>query len=136
MFSKVVVRKDVIVALLLSVFLVAGCGSAAGKEVKLTADDSGRQIALEEDQTLVISLVSNPTTGYSWGVVESEGSILRQMGEAEFHPQSDLVGASGVETIRLEATRTGQVSLQLDYRRPWETGVDPLDTFTVQVVVR
>ena len=135
MFSKVATRKDIILMLLLSVFLAAGCGSAAGKEVKLNAGDSGRQIALEEIQALIISLESNPTTGYSWGVAELENPILRQVGEMDYEPQSDLVGAPVVETICLEATSTGQMSLELAYRRPWETDADPLETFMVQVVV-
>jgi inhibitor of cysteine peptidase len=62
------------------------------------------------------------------------------MGEAEFK-QSDtgeplLVGAGGWEIFRFKAISTGQTSLQLVYHRPWEEGVEPLNTFTLQVVAR
>lgn len=120
--------------LILSALIFSGCGSA--KEVKLDANDNGRQVELQKGQTLVITLESNPTTGYRWEVVEIDESILRQMGEAEFKPESEALGAGGTETFRFEATNAGQMALKLVYHRPWEEGQEPLETFSLQVVVR
>jgi len=120
--------------LILSALIFSGCGPT--KEIKLDASANGRQIDLQKGQTLVITLESNPTTGFRWEVVELEESILRQMGEPEFQSESDLPGAGGTETWRFKATNAGQTALQLVYRRPWEEGEEPLETFSLQVVVR
>ena len=39
-------------------------------EIRLTEEDNGRLAEIGENQTLVISLESNPSTGYSWEVAE------------------------------------------------------------------
>ena len=119
---------------LLALALIAGCGSA--RRVELSADDEGREVELQKDQILTITLASNPTTGYSWEWVDAGDGVLQQVGEAEFKSSSNLVGASGTETLRFSAEKAGQTALKLIYHRPWEKDVEPLETFAVQVVVR
>ena len=120
--------------------LLAALATAAGcrpSEVKLGVEDSGREIELRKGQLLVITLEANPTTGYTWEVAEPlDEQILRPVGEVEFKPESDLVGAPGVQVLRFEAVKAGQTALKLVYHRPWEEGVEPLETFSLQVVVR
>jgi inhibitor of cysteine peptidase len=113
---------------------MAACGASG--EVELDMTDNGSQVELEVGQVLVISLEGNPTTGYTWEIGAIEESVLRQVGEVVFEPESDLVGAGGVQTLRFEAVGLGQVSLELVYHRPWEEGVAPLETFSVQIEVR
>lgn len=105
-------------------------------EVRLGAEDEGRQVELSEGQTLAVSLEGNPTTGYTWETEELDEDILKQMGEAEFEPQSDLIGAPGVLTLRFEAVGAGETTLNLVYHRSWEKDVEPLEAFSVSVVVR
>jgi inhibitor of cysteine peptidase len=110
------------------------------EKVPLAAEDGGGRIEVNVGQVLVLTLESNPTTGFSWEVVEAEDSVLRQRGEAEFKAASELdpplVGAGGVEVFRFEAVEAGETRLELVYHRPWEEGVEPLETYSVQVVVR
>ena len=110
------------------------------EEVNVDEDDGGSQVELEQGQILIVTLESNPTTGYRWEVVETQDSILEQMGEAEFKPsetgEPPLVGAGGWEIFRFKAIGAAQMTLQLVYHRPWEEGVEHLKTFTLQVVVR
>jgi predicted secreted protein len=105
-------------------------------EVRLTAEDDGRQVELSEGQALVINLESNPSTGHRWEVEDvaerQEERVLRQLGESEFQPGSNLLGAPGMQIIRFEAVRAGQTTLRLLYRRPWEN-IDPVRTFSVEV---
>jgi len=101
------------------------------------ADDGG-QVELVLGQTLVVTLESNPTTGYRWELVEDAESILKQIGSAEFKPSETdetLVGAGGWEIFRFRAVRSGQMNLQLVYRRPWEGRAEPPQTFTLEVTV-
>jgi inhibitor of cysteine peptidase len=137
MLRKPGVRRSVAIALLTVLVLAFGCGSS--KEVKLDADDNGSQVQLERGQILVITLESNPSTGYRWEVVESEESIVQQKGEAVFKSSdtrdSPPPGTGGTETFRFEARSAGDVALKLVYHRSWEEGVEPLETFTLQVEV-
>jgi inhibitor of cysteine peptidase len=113
---------------------LSACGST--NEVKLDAGDDGSQVELNAGQTLVVSLEGNPTTGYTWEAAELDEQVLRQVGEAEFNPESDAIGAGGVQTLRFETVNSGQTTINLVYHRSWEEDVEPAETFSVQVVVR
>ncbi len=125
----------------LLIFLVAltvatGC-SPQQQEVKATIDDAGREMQLKKGQTLVVTLEGNPTTGYSWEVAEPlDEQVLRLTGEPEFKAESEALGAGGVQILRFEAVNAGTMTLKLVYHRPWEEGVEPLETYSLQVVVR
>ena len=134
--SQAVYAAILVLATLTSVGL-AGCRGNTS-DIQLGADDSGTQITLKKGQTVAITLESNPTTGYSWQAVLQDDGVLVQVGEAEFEENrrgKDVVGAGGVETLRFEAEKSGQTTLELAYRRPWEGDVKPVETFSVQVTV-
>ena len=124
------------IILMFGLLLTALSACGASNEVKLDAGDAGSQVELNAGQTLVVSLEGNPTTGYTWEAAELDEQVLRQVGEAEFKPDSDAIGAGGVQTLRFETVNSGQTTLKLVYHRPWEEDVEPLETFSVQVVVR
>lgn len=121
---------------LLAALLFAGCSST--DDVLLDETDNGGQVTLEAGQTLAISLPSNPSTGYSWEVESIDAAVLSQTGDPEFESEAegDVVGAGGTETFRFEAVASGTVQLTLIYHRPFEEGVDPVDTFSITVEVR
>jgi len=136
MFSRFSAGKCTIALVLMAVLLTAISGCVAQTALALEAKDDGNQITLQKAQTLTVKLEANPTTGYTWEMVEPEGAILRQVGEPEFNADSELLGAPGTLTLRFEAVEAGQMDLKLVYHRRWETGVEPLETFTVQVTVQ
>jgi len=107
--------------------------------IYIDEDDADSQVVLEQGQYLVVTLESNPTTGYRWEVVENQDSILEQVGEVEFKPseQSDppIAGAGGWEIFRFKAVSAGQMTLEHVYRRSWETDVEPVKTFSIEVIV-
>ncbi len=113
---------------------LSACGTT--NEVNLDASDDDSQVELKAGQTLVVSLEGNPTTGYTWEAAELDEQVLRQVGEAEFKPETDAIGSGGVQTLRFETVSSGQTTLKLVYHRPWEEDVEPSEIFSVQVVVR
>ncbi|MFN2156249.1 MAG: protease inhibitor I42 family protein [Anaerolineae bacterium] len=157
MSTKQLMNVAIACALLAVLPLAAGCASSDGAPtsaepdrggestvvpgggVVLGADDDGTAIELNAGQMLMVTLESNPTTGYSWEVSEVDRSVLSQVGEAEFQeaPKEDeqMVGVGGTETFRF-ASAPGSTTLTLVYHRSWETNVEPVDTFTVEVTVR
>ncbi len=125
-----------LLTLLAALIVATGC-SPQQQEVKASIGDNGREMQLKKGQTLVVTLEANPTTGYTWEVAEPlDEQVLRQAGEPEFKPESDLAGAGGVQILRFDAVNVGQTTLKLAYHRPWEKDVEPLETYSIQVVVR
>jgi len=133
------VKKMYFIAVLLVVLgLLVGCGSSSSEEIKevmVDMEDNGRQINLYSGQTLVVSLEAQPSTGYTWEVVELDELILRQEGDPEFQPASGGIGAPGVQIFRFEAVSAGETDLRMIYHQPWVEGVEPLETFSVHVIV-
>jgi len=131
---------DVQDLIILAEHLFEGTPPVEPEEVNVDENDADSQVELEQGRILVITLESNPSTGYRWEQVETQESILQQMGEAEFKPsdtgESPPPGTGGWEIFRFKAISAGQTSLKLVYHRPWEEDVEPLKTFSLQVVVR
>jgi len=111
----------------------------SAETVEVNEGDDGGQVELELGKLLVVTLESNPSTGYRWELLENNDSVLKQFGEAEFKPsvtsEPPMVGAGGWEIFRFKAVSAGQITLELVYHRSWED-VEPLKTFSIQVVVR
>jgi inhibitor of cysteine peptidase len=91
------------------------------------------------DGELRVALAANPTTGYSWEVSGApDPAVLEQMGEAVYEASPTdtmVVGSGGVMTFEFQAVGAGTTTLELVYRRPWEDGVEPIETVTIDVTV-
>jgi inhibitor of cysteine peptidase len=161
MTTKDWLRVGLVCVLLVVLVLVAGCasgnGDATGDEVDrggeaspmpdgdvvLGAEDDGTVVELAAGQALVVTLASNPSTGYSWVVNEVDEDVLVQMGNPDFTEAAasaaaegeQVVGAGGTQTFYF-ATAPGETILTLVYYRPWEELYDPQDIFSVEVIVR
>ena len=109
--------------------LLGACSSAD----TLTLDDEGGHIELNNGAEFELVLPGNPSTGYEWVVIDAP-SMLEEVGEVEFLPESDLIGAGGEFHFRFVATQPGTAQLRLVYERPFEE-VEPVDTFEIEVTV-
>ncbi len=99
--------KKTIIPALAAVLLLVLC--ACGKE-KLPP------------QTATFVLDSNPTTGFSWQVEQSE-ELFEVKSEYKADEQDEPVsGAGGTETITLTPIKAGKTEVTLTYARPWEGG--------------
>jgi inhibitor of cysteine peptidase len=97
--------------------------------------DAGSTVDLQIGDIVLISLEGNPSTGYSWNVVQGDLAVVRLAGEPTFAPASSALGAGGTLTYRFEAQDTGQTTLELAYDRPFEPDTPPLQTFAITVRV-
>jgi inhibitor of cysteine peptidase len=96
--------------------------------------DNNTTINVTKGRFLVITLEGNPTTGYTWEVTEPLGElVLQQVGDIAFVPESNLIGAGGVQIATFEVVGAGNATIKMVYHRPWETDVEPADTFTLNV---
>jgi inhibitor of cysteine peptidase len=124
-------------AIALLAILIVGCRSS--NTVAVDDRNNGSQVTLKKGQILVVTLDASPGTGYGWAQIAAPEDILRQQGETELRQKIGTgrrVGAPESEILRFEATAPGRTTLELAYRRPWETDVAPAKTYTLSVTVR
>ena len=106
----------------------------------LNVDDSysGGQVELSVGQSLVVTLESNASTGYSWSLAQnSDETVLNKTGNEYISPQTTgpIVGAPGKEEWTFLALKEGTSSISMEYKRPWEKDTPPARTFSLTVVV-
>lgn len=130
------VRIPVISLILVSSVLLAACSAVGGAERRVSAPIDGQVIEVGVGDELVIELAGNPTTGYNWYVTDLDTSVLQAQGEPEFTADSSAIGSGGVLALSFKAQAAGETTLSLAYQRAWEVGIPPLETLTLQVVVK
>jgi inhibitor of cysteine peptidase len=127
--------RGTIVALACVVWL-AGCGGEdLNDPVQLTEGQSGQTIGVRLGQEVVVTLESNPTTGFGWSHRATPEDVLALVGEPQYvADQPVLPGSGGRQQFRFSTQRSGGVTLQFEYRRSWET-VAPARAATFSLVV-
>ncbi|HNX68226.1 MAG TPA: protease inhibitor I42 family protein [Candidatus Omnitrophota bacterium] len=87
-------------------------------------------------EEFMIVLQGNATTGYGWQLRFPDEEKTIALVESKYIPSDTRrVGAPGDQEYRFRALKTGEVKIDLAYRRPWEPN-DPLvrKVFTVVVL--
>jgi inhibitor of cysteine peptidase len=129
----------VIFGLILVAGFAVGAGAVCtGGSSNLNVDDSysGKQVELSVGQSLVVTLDSNASTGYSWHLAQiSDETVLSNTGNKYISPQTTLVGAGGKEEWTFKAIKKGTSTISMGYSRPWES-TPPAETFDLTVVVK
>ena len=108
---------------------------AALMQIQVTEADNGKEYSLNQGDSLIIVLESNPSTGYAWEVETVDNPVVQLAGEAVFKADSDNLGSPGKATHTFYAVNGGSQMLTLNYQRPSEKDVQPTKTFTISVTV-
>ncbi len=129
-------RKILITSVIASVLvMMTACNST--KPVILGIADNGSQVKVKLGDPIVINLESNPSTGYTWETIDLDKTILEQAGDPTFKSSDPgVVGSGGTLTLTFKTLKAGTATLKLVYQRPWETNVEPINTFEVEVLVK
>ena len=107
---------------------LGGCGNdnVTGPDyaIELTEADSGGSFRVGVGQEVIVTLASNPSTGYSWTWVCAPADALAAAGEPEYIPSAGAprVGVGGSTRFRFTTQRAGTATLRLEYRRAFEPG--------------
>lgn len=97
--------------------LPTGCGAP----VPDTTPPGVEEVEATVGQPFTISLDSNPTTGYRWGLAQPlDETVLHLVHSAYQRGPSGLMGAGGVETWTFLPVCAGVTVLDFAYWRPWE----------------
>ncbi|ROL91728.1 protease inhibitor I42 family protein [Pseudomonas chlororaphis] len=121
----------------LSLALLAACASQPKQNVTVE-NQSECPVQLSNGQNLILTLPSNPTTGYRWAIQDSAGGVLRRISpEVYSNPEdSGLVGSAGQSTWRFQAFAAGTGRLLLTYQQPWAPEVAPVKAFDCAISVK
>ncbi len=119
----------------ITLLTLTGCSSSVN-QVSVDESSSGKQVEIATGGTLTVTLESNQTTGYSWGLKQiSDTSILAKTDSKYVAPTSGLAGAGGKEVWNFKALKLGKTTLIMGYSRPWEGGEKDAKTFNLTVAV-
>ncbi|WGV21610.1 protease inhibitor I42 family protein [Pseudomonas putida] len=121
----------------LSFALLSACAQQPTQPVALDAE-SECPTRLQVGQALILTLPSNPSTGYRWRVENPAANVLQSLGPEVYSApeEENVVGSAGVSTWRYQASSTGDGQLVLVYQQPWAADVAPVQTFDCRIVVR
>jgi len=120
----------------LTTLLLFGGQATATDLIDLTEAESGRTVRVSVGQGVVVTLTSNPSTGYSWSFRCAPAEALETVGEPEYLPDQPVrPGSGGRMRYRFTATLKGEAALRFEYRRSWETDVPPARAATYTLVV-
>ena len=110
---------------------------SAGQD-QVGPEKKSEQRTLKVGEAFELRLDANATTGYAWEVAELDESKVRLVANdyVEGATSGQVVGAGGQSVLRFEAVAKGQTRIKLVYRRAWETGVEPIKTYTVELTVQ
>ena len=90
------------------------------------------RVKLAVGETKEIILDSNPTTGYSWSIIRSDG--LEVVEEFILDDTNGTVcGAGGKQHYRLSAKCPGGYEFMATYHKSWEN--DAIETFSSKIDV-
>ena len=149
------VKILVAIALLLALISAAACTAASAgttdktdqgvKEIAITTSDEfdqnqhiQKEVEIAKGNTLVVTLFSNGTTGFSWdeNAQIADTGIIQQLKHQYIGAETNIPGAPGVEQWTFEAVNTGTTTVHLEYSRPWEGGEKGVWTFDLTVTVK
>jgi len=136
-------RLTLFLTALAAVIILSACSHPQSVQVSppeqlpIATSDNGTKVNAFDGQELVITLDSNPSTGYIWETKDLDPTMFLQVGETQFTSSNpNLVGSGGTQTLTIRTLKTGTATLTLVYHRPWETGVAPANTFSVELLVK
>lgn len=112
----------VVASLLVGVSLFA-CAGGAGTGTGAGASKYGK------GKVMSLSFKTNPTTGYDWEYVFSDGDaeIVFDREDYKMNEDSNLVGGESTRIYYFRASKEGKKKLTFTYARPWEGGEKAYD---------
>lgn len=109
---------------------------AASANVDLDNAADGARVSVKRGAELNVILDGNASTGFQWQTPTRYAPVLSPIGERIFVPKGDprAVGSGGMNIFRFRAEQAGQLTMQFDYKRSFET-LPPARTVRYTVTV-
>ena len=95
---------------------------------------NGTAVTLHTGEDFEISLDENRTTGFRW-MTQLNGAPYCVLLDERSSAPSRTPGAGGTHFWHFRAERPGVGTIEIRYRRPWESEREPARTFRLQARV-
>ena len=109
-------------------------GTSANKEVVKYIDEDTFD---NYEQTQVIKLPENPTTGYEWVYIIDDFEVANIIKD-EYQPSENIgdnVGTPGYRVCEIEGLGEGETIIHFNYIRGFEVDEEPVESFKLYVSV-
>lgn len=109
---------------------------------ELSEKDDKKTVSVAVGGKVEIQLPSNISTGYTWRVESVSSTAVKQDGAVTYvSPKGSqngppVVGRGGYSLIKFDVVAPGQVTIKLEYARPWDKTNPPAKTFTITLDVK
>lgn len=120
----------------LVVTATSGCGDSTDNDTgEVTVTERDAEISVTVGERFDIVLESNATTGYAWAEADAT-DVVELVDDEYLPPDTELVGAGGLQRLTFEAVAAGSAELQLWYVRSFDDPKEPADEarFPVEVI--
>ncbi len=137
-------KVPIICMMLLAVSLFSSCFSSAiiinidvsCDEFENKSSNLGNEFEIEVNDKIRANMCANPSTGFTWDykIDDEEGAIKLEKHEYQ-EPDSELVGASGVDVWLFKAVKEGTAVITMEYSQDWEGGMKAERTYVLDITV-
>lgn len=127
--------NSMIMAGMIAIFLTCPREALSGENKIFIGSDDGKVISLKEGEVLQLSLITNPSTGYSWGFATAPSANVIKQTDHYLVPLGTMPGSASTEFWIFDAISEGSTRIDLKYMRWWETAPTAIKTFEVTIVV-
>lgn len=137
-------RIPVLCVMILFVSLFSSClSSAIVINIDVTCDEFenkssnlGNEFEIEVQDKIRAKLCANPTTGFTWVCkMDDEEGVMKLEKHEYVEPDTELVGASGVDVWTFKAVKEGTAMITMEYSQDWEGGIKAERTYLLDLTV-
>jgi predicted secreted protein len=104
------------------------------QKIAIGETNNGKTIQLMKEQSLELSLITNPSTGYTWQYVQNPNPDVLKETRHFLLAQGKNPGSPSIEYWIYIPIHSGTTSISLQYSRSWSKE-PPIKTFQVNIVV-
>jgi predicted secreted protein len=136
MFTIFTLRSTTVAILAAAIgVLCLSVSQLQAKDLVLTEQDGGKTVTAILQQTILVQLRGNATTGFTWLLTGTNGNSVSATGPSTYTPDpGGAVGAGGTFSFPFVAQKAGDTTLSFSYERPWEPN-SVVQTFSVTINV-
>ncbi len=113
----------------LVIILVLAAGVTSRGEGR---DPAVKNIRAEVTKSFRIVVQSNPSTGYSW-TADFDKSVLQLKSSHYVRPSQQIPGRGGQHIFVFIPLKSGQTTIELQYKRSWEPAAIELRKYSVSI---
>lgn len=116
----------------------AKAAAPAKAEVRLNDKDNGKTVKVAVDGTVILSLESNATTGFSWTKADKVDKDILKLEKNDYMQSPNpngLLGVGGTTVIVYRALKKGKAKIDLTYMQPWNPDSEFNTNYSVTVEV-